>query len=194
MTHFSTGKWVQATSLGWLAGIALIILLAAVFESVGMGEMQFFMGVGIGAGTALMQWRLLRKVSAIDKSWIWRTIAGTGVPFLAFDIIRLVTHISSGPFFILYGVAVSGILTGLRQAPLLKKYGATAAMWTLASFAGWMGACLAFFCINYTKVISNNNWVLFGLNLALMLSGGVILGAVTGIYIKRLSFGNTVSR
>ena len=75
------------------------------------------------------------------------------------------------------------------QYLLLKKHLTKASLWFWACFIGWTLAVLAVKIIDYTmliKVTGYMNLVLAFLNLLLILSGGVILGVISGIALKKM--------
>ena len=57
-------RWIRATSLGWLIGFALVIVLALAWDMLGGGA-QFMVGVGMGAGVGYMQSRMIGEWIAV---------------------------------------------------------------------------------------------------------------------------------
>lgn len=178
--QFSITRWVVSTFVGWLLGIAFILLLSGLFDSVGIEDMQFYLGIGMGAGVGFMQWRLLRKVHLIDLRWIWFSVVGLGTPFLVFDLVRYLTGKSLGSYYLPISIMLAGLLVGLFQFKILSKLVFKAKYWILMSFLGWALAALTIAGIDFLKGLSNNNWVMFSVNLFLILAGGIILGITTG--------------
>ena len=180
-----SSKWMKACIAGWFAGIALILILSSSFEGLGISNMQFFLGVGMGAGIGFAQWLVLKKAAGISKVWIGYSMLGLGLPFLIFDLLKIYTALSMGSYYILLSICIAGLLAGLLQYLILKKHASNAAMWIVRSFAGWTFSALTVFAVDYTKYVSSNNWVLFSLNLVLILSGGFVLGFVTKGFMSR---------
>ena len=85
--HFTITKWTKASFAGWLLGIVVILMLSSLLDAVGIEHMQFYLGVGMGAGVGVIQWLYLRKIIPIGKTWIWYSIIGLGTPFVALDLI-----------------------------------------------------------------------------------------------------------
>lgn len=179
-------RWVLATSLGWIIGIFLTILFASLFEGMGIHGMQFFMGLGMGLPIGFMQWRTAKKHLGIGMGWIWLTTIALTLPFLTFDILKKVTTLNFGHRYILYSVAIAGLLVGIVQYTILKKRLAKSELWILANTLGWSFAALTVKAIDHTKMVSNNNWVLFSLNLLLMLIGGLVLGFILKVFYKMI--------
>lgn len=58
--------------------------------------------------------------------------------------------------------------------------------WLAASFLGWTLAVALVWGMDYTKYISGHNMVLFFLNICLILGGGLVLGLITGVFLRRV--------
>lgn len=185
-TELSNTKWIKATAIGWLSGIILVLLLAMVFEGMGIHSMQFFMGIGMGAGVGFMQWHVLRKILAINKNWILAAVTGMSVPFLLFDLLQIFAGVKLGPDYILYSVSIAALLTGILQSLILKKFTPAANLWVAANIMGWIAATLTFLSINYTKQVFSNNLVIFFVNIAVMLAGGFVFGFITWMFLKKI--------
>lgn len=186
MPTLSNIKWIKATALGWLLGITLVLLLAMAFEGVGIHNMQFFIGIGMGTGVGLMQWRALRKTIPVNKSWIYAAVAGMSIPFLLFDLVQIFAGIKLGANYILYSVSIAALLTGTFQYLILKKFTAAANLWIPSNIIGWIAATLTFLSINYTKQVFSNNLVIFLVNIAVMLAGGFVFGFITWMFLKKI--------
>lgn len=182
----SKGKWIKATAIGWLSGIILVLLLAMAFEGMGIHNMQFFMGIGMGAGVGFMQWRALRKIIAVNKDWILAAVIGMSVPFLLFDLLKIFAGFTLGPNYILYSVCLAALLTGVLQFFILKRFTGEAILWIIANIIGWIAATLTFLSINYTQQVFSNNMVIFFVNIAVMLAGGFVFGFITWMFLKKI--------
>lgn len=79
-------RWLKSTLYGWMLGFAVVILLALLFESIGLAGYQFFIGLGIGVGVGFMQGRALKNYFEVQNKWMWASIIGMGISFLVFDI------------------------------------------------------------------------------------------------------------
>lgn len=180
--QITLGRWTKATFLGWLLGVALILVLSSVLDSTGIEHLQFHLGVGMGAGVGFAQWLLLKKRAAMSKNWIWFSILGMGIPFIILDLMPA----EMAPHKIAAGIVSGALATGLLQYQLLKKQFRNAQLWIYGCFTGWTLAVATVFAIDYTKYLTSSNLVLFFLNLFLMLAGGIVLGAISGFALKRI--------
>ncbi len=182
--HPTVGQWTSSVFLGWFVGIFLIISLSSLLDSMGIDDMQFYLGIGMGAGVGFTQWLRLRKSIAISNAWIWLSVAGLGIPFVVLDLVLAKGSIYKLPL----GVALGGLAVGFLQFLLLKKHSKQAGMWIWGSVAGWTLAIVSVIMIDYTKYLAKYVplWVLALINLLLILSGGIILGVITGIALKKI--------
>src|SRR6056300_648644 len=85
LKNISLKEWTLNTIYGWLIGFVCVILLAFIFEALGVGNSQFFVGTGMAAGVGLMQNRLLRNKSRWDWNWMWATIIGMTLAFVILE-------------------------------------------------------------------------------------------------------------
>lgn len=182
---FNLSRWISFTFLGWFLGIVLILVLSSTLDTLGVEDLQFFLGLGMGCGIGFAQWIRLKKYPGISIKWVWYTIIGLGVPFLFFDLLSQFEIFSLRDFYIPVCVLFSGLMTGWLQGILLKHHIPNPSSWILISLLGWAVAALTIVGVEYTKFLSDNNWVLFSLNLLLLLSGGPILGYITGRFLVR---------
>lgn len=183
--QFAVGRWAKATFWGWMLGVALILLLSSFLDSIGIQHMQFYLGVGMGAGVGFFQWRLLKKMIAVNTNWIWSTVIGMGVPFVVIDL-TLPENIA---YKLPLGIAIGSLAVGLLQFFLLKKFSEKAFLWFWGCIAGWTLSVVTVNAIDYTmriKVTGYMNLVLALLNLILILAGGVVLGVISGLAMKRV--------
>jgi len=184
-TPFTIGRWVTFTFWGWLLGVAFILALSSLLGTLGIEDMQFYLGVGMGAGVGFTQWLVLRKHIAISKNWIWTSCLGMGIPMIILDLLLSGTMAYKLPLSIVPGSITAGIL----QYLILKTHGQKSHLWILSSVIGWCVAVATVFTIDYTnalKPIISSNLVLAFINLVLILAGGVVLGIITGISMKKI--------
>lgn len=183
--RISNVKWMVWTFMGWLLGVMLIIVLSAPLDNEGAKDLQLYVGIGMGTGVGFAQWMLLKKFSRISINWLFFSLAGMGGTFLLLELSLSETWSYKLPLC----VAMGTIVTGLLQFSILKHESKIAFRWILSSFFGWMLAALPVFAIEYTlqlKALVDSNLILVLVNLLLIFSGGIILGAVTGFTIKRV--------
>ncbi len=165
-------RWVRATSLGWLLGFGLVIVLAMAWNLVGGGA-QFMVGVGMGAGVGYMQSRMIGEWVDSTRPWMWASVVGMGVPFVLWDIGAMVGMNSL--FSLPLCVVLGGLLVGLMQRRLLASRSDRAYRWVPACAAGW---ALPAGAIALGDSVSGGWGGL--VSLAAMLMGGAVLGLVTG--------------
>jgi len=167
-------RWVIATTLGWLLGFVLTLLFAVGWGLVG-GRAQFMIGIGMGAGVGVMQYRQLGAWIERPLRWFWMSAAGMGAPFILWD---LGTYAGIGDLFSLPAcVLAGGFLSGLLQLKLLREQIERPAWWIPASMVGW-GVPVAAIAVRDLGLAPG----MFGtaILIAALLFGGAILGAVTG--------------
>ncbi|MEK7724742.1 MAG: hypothetical protein AAB336_10365 [Acidobacteriota bacterium] len=183
--QFAIGKWILATFGGWFLGVILIMMLSGFLDSIGIEGMQFYLGLGMGAGVGLAQWLIFRKFSEMSPLWILFSALGMGIPFIILDLIPIGTV----SYKLALSVAFSALVVGLLQFLLLKKHSPKAYLWIFGSFIGWTLGVAIVFIINYTmliKVTGYMNLVMALVNLLLILAGGIVLGVISGITLKKI--------
>lgn len=169
-------RWVRATTLGWLLGVLLVILLAMAWDLVGGGA-QFMVGVGMGAGVGIMQARVVGVQGPSRWDWVVASVVGMGAPFVLWDLGSLV---GLGALFSLPVCVLAGALfAGLLQARLLG--GLARPRWVLASVLGW-GIPVALMAVGDALPRGPGSL----LSLPAIFLGGACLGWVTGRALERL--------
>lgn len=182
---FTTSQWTKATFWGWLLGVVLLIFLSSILDALGIEHLQFYIGLGMGAGVGFTQWRLLKKYMGMSIQWCYFAVLGMGLPFLIFDFLLNYNTAYKLPV----SVAIGGILVGVLQFRFLKDYVSNAAVWIYASAIGWTLSAFTTLLINYTmqlKVTGYLNLVMALLNLGLILAGGLVLGWSSAWVIKKI--------
>ena len=167
-------RWVRATTIGWLLGFGLIIVLAIAWDMIGGGA-QFMVGVGMGAGVGYVQGRLVGKWIDKPRQWLWASVLGMGTPFLLWDLSAVIG--AESVFSLPMSVLVGGLFVGILQWRLLRPHSGRAIWWVPASLVGW-GLPAAAIALGDGGVFPGPGGQL--LSLGAMIFGGVALGAVTG--------------
>ncbi|MCH8938441.1 MAG: hypothetical protein IH966_03375 [Gemmatimonadetes bacterium] len=166
-------RWLRATTLGWLLGFVLVVVLALAWGMIG-GEAQFMVGVGMGAGVGYVQTRVVREWVESTRRWLLASIIGMGVPFLLWDLGAL---IGIEAFFSLpLCVVAGGLLVGILQCSLLRLRLDRASFWIPACVVGW-GLPAGAIALGDSGLFPAPGFLL---SLGAMFFGGVVLGAVTG--------------
>lgn len=169
-----------------MLGVVLILMLSSFLDSIGIEHMQFYLGIGMGAGVGLAQWFSLRRWHPVSLSWLWFSIIGMGIPFIIMDY--LLPNLLE--YKIPIAMASGSLCVGWLQSRLLKSPSSTK-LWTIASFLGWTAGGLTVLLINYTMRLQPNAsriiiLLLAVVNLVLILSGGIVLGVITGKAWKKI--------
>lgn len=187
MNHgVSAGRWMRATWAGWLIGIPITILLAIAGEAVGGGGLQFLVGAGMGAGVGLMQGRIIKGVTGESVRWWLSSMIGLSIPFLFTDVARLAVW--DIPYSLYVCILVGGLIVGVWQARILHPYVGNPGAWTAVSALGWSlaaGSAAVSDLLFQSKSMRGIPGALA--YLGVIAAGGLILGAVTGVVIARLT-------
>jgi hypothetical protein len=110
---------------------------------------------------------------------------GHFVPFLAYDLVQAAGL--SVPFSLYICVALSGVICGVLQARLLQPWLTQAWWWLPSTIIGWtLAAGSAAIAEQGTRALSLRGLTGAAVYLALVLSGGPILGFITGLVLVRL--------
>ncbi|MCA9727024.1 MAG: hypothetical protein KC729_05020 [Candidatus Eisenbacteria bacterium] len=126
-------QWVRATTLGWLLGFVLVIVLSLVWEL--FGGVQFMVGAGIGAGVGYLQGRALASVLGRSYRWMVASTVGMGAPFLLTDVLHLAGL--GLPYSLPRNVLYGAIVIGVWQAQLLRPVSRRSVWWIPACLYGW---------------------------------------------------------
>jgi hypothetical protein len=177
-------RWTKSTFYGWILGIILIVVLSSFLDSLGIEDMQLYIGMAMGVGVGLTQWLLLRKFYSINANWVLVSAVGLSFPFVAVEIIKLGVPDYKLPLC----VSLGSILVGLLQLPMTRKIGLKTE-WIFLCFLGWTLAASTVMLMNYTMTLRGqaSGLILALLNFVFILAGGVILGLVTGIVFRKNS-------
>jgi hypothetical protein len=111
--------WLRATWAGWLLGVPLIIVLALAGEALGIGGSQVIVGAGMGAGTGLVQGRIIRRIVHKSVPWFWSNVVGLALPFLVVDISNVAGW--QLVFSLPVCVATGGMIASAWQALILRS-------------------------------------------------------------------------
>lgn len=111
--------------------------------------MQIAGGAVLGFGTGLYQKSLLKKEFSVSSSWIYTLIAGFAVTELTVCVILWqlglnryeLRFIESNPLPEALIFACAGLIIGLLQWTILRKYFSRSIYWVFASTLGW-GICV----------------------------------------------------
>lgn len=183
--EFSLARWIKFTFLGWLLGVFFVILLSSILDSIGIEGMQFYVGIGMALGVSCMQWFATKHTLRLPATWIVSSVVGMGIPFIAFDFLIDSTSTYRLPM----SVTMGSIVVALLQWQLLRSQFVYASSWFIGCVSGWTAAALSVLIINYTmmiKVAGVLTLVMAIVNLLLILSGGIILGYISGLSLRSI--------
>lgn len=178
-SELTVKQWIIASFLGWLAGAVMVIFTSGAFDAIGLEGFQFYIGISMGAGVGFFQWRKLSR-AGIGVEWIWSTMFGMGIPFLLVDLVKRFTGFSFGDNYLPVCITIGALLTSVWQMLFLKRNYTAAHSWLWICLTGWVLASWTVISIDYVKLFIHHNLALFFINLTLIISGGAVLGAVTG--------------
>ena len=170
------GRWILATSLGWVVGVPIMILIGAGAEAVGLREGQFAAGLGMGATVGFLQWRQARRSFGATSAWFWASAVGMTCPFALCDLVSY----SLDGWALIAPTALGALLVGLGQHRLFGIRGVRTYCWAPASVIAWALAAatsLALLAIPSHPTSGLLQWLrpllAFG-------SGGIVLSFITG--------------
>lgn len=172
-------RWVRGTLGGWLFELVLIVLVAFGGDLIGLGEgeSQFIVGIAMGAGVGYAQGRVVRQWWGSTWSWMWASVIGIGVPFVASDLVSAVWHGYS--FSLPLVVVIGGVFVGLLQRRVLIFHTHRANWWVPACVAGWALATGTAAVSGLLPSGPSAGWLAI-LNVGVILPAGIVLGMVTG--------------
>jgi len=182
---FTVFQWTKFTFLGWVTGVVLILLLSAALHALGTEHKQFYLGFGMGAGVGWLQWLSLKKYRPVSKNWIWFSAAGMGIPFIFFDLLPTGTVAHE----ISWSIVTGSLLMGLMQYSMLRKHSHKAYLWLPGNLLAWILAVITVFTIDFTmhlQYVMKMNLLLAGINLLLILDGGIVLGLISGLTLRKI--------
>ena len=186
------GPWIRATWAGWALGVPLVVLLALTGESLGIGPLQFPVGLGMGIGVGFMQGRVVRNLLGEAAPWRWSCALGLALPFLAADLARQTGR--TVPYSLYLAVALGGLIVGIWQALLLRRRFSRVGWWVAASLLGWslaagLGAVADGLPRSHTV---RGIWGALAY-LGIVAGGGLVLGVVTGLAFSGIAAGARVT-
>jgi hypothetical protein len=177
-------RWIRTTTLGWILGFPLVIVLALAGETVGIGGNQSLVGAAMGLGIGWMQGRALRTTLGAARPWIIATTLGLAFPFIIYDLsVALERQL---PYQLPYVVAIGGLCVGTWQSLILGRQFRGNGLWIGASLVGWTLAASAAYFADTLRSSGLRGIVGALAYLGLAALGGPVLGMVTGIALRGL--------
>lgn len=182
---FSIRRWVAFTFAGWVAGVAILLLIAGIAEAVKL-EGQWMVGLGMALGVSCLQWVELRKHISRSSQWIWTSTTGMFIPWVAADTLRYFLHFKPDDQVLPATIAGACLAGWLQWRYVWRGANTTAPGWVLVTLAAWTLATLAVIPLGYYNRIQVPKWLVIPLAFFTLFSGGIILGMVTGWKLKRM--------
>lgn len=172
--------WIAANSAGWILGVFVVVMLAALLESTHVGSAAC-VGAGMGWSVGFAQWLAARKWLGATSGWMWASTIGIAAPFLFADLVRI-QDLNS--FWLPTLAAIGGLLSGLMQRNSLRSRSPKANRWVMVSAVAWMCPALL---VEFVAVPRHPQTTLESvLNIGSIAFGGVLLGAITGFPLASL--------
>jgi hypothetical protein len=181
-------------SLSYLVSLIVVLLVHGAFgfsqmeggNYLSQTVMQIAGGAVIGLGTGLYQRSLLKKVFNVSSAWIYTLIAGFAITELIVCVILWRLNLNRWelrfiefkplPEALFFGCA--GLLIGLLQWRILRRFFHKSWYWVISSTLGW-GFCI--FIIYIAALVIKKNSVIF-----VFLLGTLLYGAITGFTLMWL--------
>jgi hypothetical protein len=184
-------KWTLINALvlilGYIISVFVVLLINEIIFDNTVDEwgspfeqtvLQIALGIVIGFSIGITQWRLLRKVFNVSSFWLYSVAIGFTILELIAGIICWKLDINRGELnFIEFNalahaliLAITGLIIGIIQMPLLKKQYAGSVYWIIASTLAW-GISILITAIDQE------------FELALLITfilGAILYGAITG--------------
>lgn len=188
ITSFKKSRWIFYNFLGWIMGIAFILILSSFLDSIHIEHFQFYLGIGMGAGIAFGQWLYLRKVISLPFRWVYLSALGLGIPFVIMDLIPPDVLKYKLPISVMVGI----LLMGYFQILIFKKFNIISSRWFTLNSMAWLLAIMVVFSIDYFKYLKTPLIVTTLVNFFCVLIGGVIIGLITLPFFKQTKSNNNV--
>jgi len=184
-------KWTLmnalALILGYVISIFVVLFINEIIFDNSVAEwgspfeqtvLQIAQGIVIGFSIGITQCRLLRKVFNVSSFWLYSVVIGFIILEAIAGIILWKLDINRGEYnFIEFNalahaliLAMTGLIIGIIQMPLLKKHFAGAAYWVVASTLAW-GISILITAIDQESELSL---------LITFIIGSILYGAITG--------------
>lgn len=178
------GYWLKITVLGWSMGVVLVVLLSSFFDSLGIEGLQFYVGFSMGLGVGLAQAYIFRIVVNPWKM-VFISALGFGLTFGFFDLVK----IQSSEYSLILSVLASSVIVSFFQSRTLSTYFANTYSWFWLSMSGWVISALLLKIIDLTMGLNMGgimNLVFAILNLLIIISGGLVIGAFSWLSFSRM--------
>lgn len=162
-------RWLVATAIAWVIGIIIAFPLSYLLNVIYPKTTNVLVGLCLGAAVGLAQKIAVRRSIELTWGWVWAAMIGMGLPFIVAEIIDVVwpgkyEYTGDRLFAWMLIIGTGGLITGLLQMRILRRFTTKASWWLPASIVSWGLAWLSMNLVGMTGY----------------LVGGPVLGAVSG--------------
>lgn len=179
-----SNSWILYSSLGWVLGVVLVILISSPLELIGLGKTA--VALGMTGGVSMAQWFVLRRESTAYR-WVLASLVGMGIPFILLDLFRNDIPLPSEDSKMIATTAVGALFLSVLQRHWFLGSKVPMASWIVANLSAWLLALAVPFLLSVSRI---NSWHLPGaisvlLGFITILAGGPIIGWLTGVVLVR---------
>lgn len=184
-------NWTLANALvlilSYIISLLVVILIAEIIFGFSVDEwgspfqqsvLSIAAGIVIGFSIGLTQWRLLKRVFEVSSFWLYSVALGFIIIELIAGIILWKMDINRGELNFIENnapghallLAITGLVVGIFQFPLLRKHYHGCVYWVMASTLAWGIGVLI------TAINQNSELAL----LITFITGTILYGVITG--------------
>lgn len=180
-------KWIIFSSLGWIFGVVMVILIALFLEGLRLGfSSQAVVGLGMGLGVGTLQWLILKRYLKINTKWIIASVGGFGFSYIMADIILYVFELK--PEIIMpIATGLGALISAWFQEQLvLKKLVKPPYLWVPYSFTAWIIAhaiTMGLFYMSPKLIQGLPPYLSFTIAILFLMIEGPILGYISSFSI-----------
>ena len=178
-------RWILFTSLGWIAGIPLLMVIGTALEPLRLENTSVAMGMSLSI--AFFQWLLLRKFLAHASRWIWISAIAFVIPFLIADLSGDALFPTGESAVVGCTLAASVLLAFSQCRFLLKGVGVKLVPWIVINLFSYLLALVPPFALNLVviKKLQLPAALAITLSFLTVFAGGPIIGWLTGLVLLK---------
>lgn len=181
----SLSKWVGFTSLGWVAGIPMLMFVSGLLEPLGLGKTAIAMGMS--SAIAVFQWFVLRIFIPGAKRWMWLSPLAFMVPFLFVDVVGDRWFDTTEAAIVFGTLTGAVVLAAVQHQFVLDRAGIRLATWLIVNVIAYALALIPPFTLTVVRIreLQLPGALSVALSFATVLAGGPIIGWLTGIVLVK---------
>jgi hypothetical protein len=178
-------KWVGFTSLGWVAGIPVLMVVSGLLEPLGLGNTAI--AIGMSSAIAVFQWFMLRKSFPRAKRWMWLSPLVFMIPFLFADVIAYQWFDTTEAAIVFGTLTGAVVLAAVQHQFVLDRAGIRLATWMIVNVIAYALALVPPFTLTVVRIreLQLPGALSVTLSFATVLAGGPIIGWLTGIVLVK---------